>query len=248
MNLVLNTLQVSSCIPVSAEEITSYILHKNPHRQLDQDSDEEEDLVPPPDSRNGAGLTGKGGHSLKSPTNGGGRALASSRSRASPSPQRRAERAAMRSLRGHRQYIILDCRPREEFDACRLAPALHLDPELMISPEKLDAKLKEFLPLQVERGWGCGVVWWRMWTRRMYSSGSLVRCAVLCRALSAPSVKQGVILLLDDCEVDEQHRCRFLCFGTPDHSRCPVPAFADPSPAALIYHTAPTREPHCSRR
>ncbi|CAM9961270.1 unnamed protein product, partial [Hapterophycus canaliculatus] len=50
----------------------------------------------------------------------------------------------MRSLRGHRQYIILDCRPREEFDACRLAPALHLDPELMVSPEKLDAKLKEF--------------------------------------------------------------------------------------------------------
>ncbi|CAM9151139.1 unnamed protein product, partial [Scytosiphon promiscuus] len=148
MNLVLNTLQVSSCIPVSAEEITSYILHKNPHRQLDQDSDEEEDFVPR-DSRNGGGgIAGKYGNPLKSPTHKGGNALASGRSRASPSPQRRAERAAMRSLRGHRQYIILDCRPREEFDACRLAPALHLDPELMMSPEKLDAKLKEFLPLQ----------------------------------------------------------------------------------------------------
>lgn len=55
----------------------------------------------------------------------------------------------MRSLRGHRQYIIVDCRPREEFEACRLAPALHLDPDLLISPDDLDAKLKEFMPLQV---------------------------------------------------------------------------------------------------
>lgn len=154
MNLVLNTLQVSSCIPVSAEEITSYILHKNPHRQLDQDSDDEA----AGDSAQGGG-GGSSSQLLKSPTTsrgaGGGR---DSSSRASPSPQRRAERAAMRSLRGHRQYIILDCRPRQEFDSCRLAPALHLDPDLLVSPEKLDAKLKEFMPLQVRlgqcvRGW-----------------------------------------------------------------------------------------------
>lgn len=151
MNLVLNTLQVSSCIPVSAEEITSYILHKNPHRQLDQESDEEGGSVQ--DDASGSQM-------LKSPTREG------ARNWAWPSPQRRAERAAMRSLRGHRQYIILDCRPRQEFDSCRLAPALHLDPDLLVSPEKLDAKLKEFIPLQVDSCSGilegkAGGVWWR---------------------------------------------------------------------------------------
>lgn len=156
MNLVLNTLQVSSCIPVSAEEITSYILHKIPHRQLDQDSDdedEEEDSSLQDDISGGREGSNSGNQFLRSPARGGGGGggrLAGGRDKASQSPQRRAERAAMRSLRGHRQYIILDCRPREEFDSCRLAPALHLDPELLMSPEKLDAKLKEFMPLQVE--------------------------------------------------------------------------------------------------
>ncbi|CAN0453080.1 unnamed protein product, partial [Discosporangium mesarthrocarpum] len=42
---------------------------------------------------------------------------------------------------GHRQYIILDCRSRAGFDACRLAPALHLDPELLVSPDSLNEKL-----------------------------------------------------------------------------------------------------------
>lgn len=162
MNLVLNTLQVSSCIPVSAEEITSYILHKNPHRQLDQDSSSDDDEDEDNDEEQGEDSTQNdaGGsisississnQILASPTRGGGGGLAGGRDKASQSPQRRrAERAAMRSLRGHRQYIILDCRPREEFDSCRLAPALHLDPELLMSPEKLDAKLKEFMPLQV---------------------------------------------------------------------------------------------------
>lgn len=161
MNLVLNTLQVSSCIPVSAEEITSYILHKNPHRQLDQDSDnedeedsiaQEEDTTGGRKSSNTSTGTSTNQQLLASPTRGGGGAAAGvavGRDMAAQSPQRRAERAAMRSLRGHRQYIILDCRPREEFDSCRLAPALHLDPELLMSPEKLDAKLKEFMPLQV---------------------------------------------------------------------------------------------------
>ncbi|CAN0263847.1 unnamed protein product, partial [Ectocarpus sp. 8 AP-2014] len=164
MNLVLNTLQVSSCIPVSAEEITSYILHKNPHRQLDQDSDGDEESVlddaiasasgAASDAAtgrrdcNGGGGGGDGSHSLESPRNGGGGTGGGGPGRASPSPQRRAERAAMRSLRVHRQYIILDCRPRGEFESCRLAPALHLDPDLLTSPEKLDAKLKEFMPLQ----------------------------------------------------------------------------------------------------
>ncbi|CAN0143298.1 unnamed protein product, partial [Ectocarpus sp. 6 AP-2014] len=167
MNLVLNTLQVSSCIPVSAEEITSYVLHKNPHRQLDQDSDGDEESVlddaiasasgAASDAATGrrdcnGGGGGGGGdcsHSLKSPRNGGGgTGGGGGPGKASPSPQRRAERAAMRSLRVHRQYIILDCRPRGEFESCRLAPALHLDPDLLTSPEKLDAKLKEFMPLQ----------------------------------------------------------------------------------------------------
>eukprot|EP00903_Cladosiphon_okamuranus_P017566 g16180.t1 len=152
MNLVLNTLQVSSCIPVSAEEITSYILHKNPHRQLDQDSDDEDEEADDVASGRRSGSS-SGNQFLASRTRsggwgGGGGGLADGRGKASQSPQRRAERAAMRSLRGHRQYIILDCRPREEFDSCRLAPALHLDPELLMSPEKLDAKLKEFMPLQ----------------------------------------------------------------------------------------------------
>lgn len=153
MNLVLNTLQVSSCIPVSAEEITSYILHKNPHRQLDQDSDdedEEEETSVQDGSIAGGRESSNSGHQfLASPTRGGGGGIAGGRDNVLQSPQRRAEIAAMRSLRGHRQYIILDCRPREEFDSCRLAPALHLDPELLMSPEKLDAKLKEFMPLQV---------------------------------------------------------------------------------------------------
>eukprot|EP00752_Nemacystus_decipiens_P003108 g2879.t1 len=165
MNLVLNTLQVSSCIPVSAEEITSYILHKNPHRQLDQDSDEDEEEDASVQNNDNIAGGRRSSSSLNenrflaSPTRGGGggggggggragRRIAGGRDKASQSPQRRAEIAAMRSLRGHRQYIILDCRPREEFDSCRLAPALHLDPELLMSPEKLDAKLKEFMPLQ----------------------------------------------------------------------------------------------------
>ncbi|CAN0091705.1 unnamed protein product, partial [Ectocarpus sp. 12 AP-2014] len=164
MNLVLNTLQVSSCIPVSAEEITSYVLHKNPHRQLDQESDGDEESVlddaiasasgTASDAAtgrrdcNGGGGGGDGSHSLKSRRNDGRGAGGGGPGRASPSPQRRAERAAMRSLRVHRQYIILDCRPRGEFESCRLAPALHLDPDLLTSPEKLDAKLKEFMPLQ----------------------------------------------------------------------------------------------------
>lgn len=148
MNLVLNTLQVSSCIPVSAEEVISYILHKNPHRQLDQESDA--DSVP--EDGNGArGGHEKGSRALASPSRNG------ARGRSPASPQRIAERAAMRSLRGHRQYIIVDCRPRQAFDACRLAPALHLNPDLLVSPDDLDAKLKEFMPLQVGisgRGWG----------------------------------------------------------------------------------------------
>lgn len=143
MNLVLNTLQVSSCIPVSAEEVISYILHKNPHRQLDQESDEES-----AGDDNSAGSYPKGSHLLASPPHSGS-VSTGARQKGSPRPQRLAERAAMRSLRGHRQYIIMDCRPREEFDACRLAPALHLDPDLLVSPDDLDAKLKEFLPLQV---------------------------------------------------------------------------------------------------
>ncbi|CAM9834029.1 unnamed protein product, partial [Ectocarpus sp. 13 AM-2016] len=163
MNLVLNTLQVSSCIPVSAEEITSYVLHKNPHQQLDQESDGDEESVLDDAIASSSGAasdaaTGRrdcnggggsdGSHSLKSPRIDGGGGGGGGPGRASPSPQRRAERAAMRSLRVHRQYIILDCRPRGEFESCRLAPALHLDPDLLTSPEKLDAKLKEFMPLQ----------------------------------------------------------------------------------------------------
>lgn len=139
MNLVLNTLQVSSCIPVSAEEVISYILHKNPHRQLDQESDEEDSAA----DENSAG-TCLGQQAHRGFVDGG-----RGQDKSSLSPQRIAERAAMRSLRGHRQYIIMDCRPRAEFEACRLAPALHLDPDLLISPDDLDAKLKEFMPLQV---------------------------------------------------------------------------------------------------
>lgn len=141
MNLVLSTLQVSSCIPVSAEEVISYILHKNPHRQLDHESDEES---VPDDTIAGTGAKGKR-QFLRAPSNAG-----AEHDRGPASPQRVAERAAMRSLRGHRQYIIMDCRPRAEFDSCRLAPALHLDPDLLVSPDDLDAKLKEFMPLQVE--------------------------------------------------------------------------------------------------
>lgn len=143
MNLVLGTLQVCSCIPVSAEEVISYILHKNPHRQLDQESDQES-MVAEDNGR--PGRVTKYGH------DGGGDLTDERRSsrRRSLSPQRLAERAAMRSLRGHRQYIIMDCRPREEFEAFRLAPALHLDPDLLESPDDLDKKLKEFMPLQVQ--------------------------------------------------------------------------------------------------
>lgn len=144
MNLVLNTLQVSSCIPVSAEEVISYILHKNPHRQLDQESDA--DSVPEDGIDAGRGHATKGSRVLASPPRSGARGAANG---GSASPQRMAERAAMRSLRGHRQYIIVDCRPRQAFDACRLAPALHLNPDLLVSPDDLDAKLKEFMPLQV---------------------------------------------------------------------------------------------------
>ncbi|CAM9232514.1 unnamed protein product, partial [Laminaria digitata] len=143
MNLVLNTLQVSSCIPVSAEEVISYILHKNPHRQLDQESDA--DSVPEDGIDAGRGHATKGSRVLASPPRSGARGAANG---GSASPQRMAERAAMRSLRGHRQYIIVDCRPRQAFDACRLAPALHLNPDLLVSPDDLDAKLKEFMPLQ----------------------------------------------------------------------------------------------------
>lgn len=147
MNLVLGTLQVSSCIPVSAEEVISYILHKNPHRQLDQESDQESAVADYSKGSAGARRGGrdpdKGG--LQRDFSGEGRA----RRRSSTSPKRLAERAAMRSLRGHRQYIIMDCRPREEFEAFRLAPALHLDPDLLVTPDDLDAKLKEFMPLQV---------------------------------------------------------------------------------------------------
>lgn len=147
MKLVLSTLQVSSCIPVSAEEVISYILHKNPHRQLDLESDEESIAD---DMSAGSSAKDKS-QFLRPPTNAG---VDSDRGPASP--QRVAERAAMRSLRGHRQYIIMDCRPRTEFESCRLAPALHLDPDLLVSPDDLDAKLKEFMPLQVKcpRG-GC---------------------------------------------------------------------------------------------
>lgn len=149
MNLVLNTLQVSSCIPVSAEEVISYILHKNPHRQLDldHDTDDEESVSTAASVVGERSAASKGGSGLLvSPPHG---ADGDGRKKSLTSPQRVAERAAMRSLRGHRQYIILDCRPREEFDACRLAPALHLDPDLLVSPDDLDAKLKEFMPLQV---------------------------------------------------------------------------------------------------
>ncbi|CAM9684777.1 unnamed protein product, partial [Ectocarpus fasciculatus] len=152
MNLVLNTLQVSSCIPVSAEEITSYILHKNPHRQLDQESDGDEGDDSVLDNAIASASGAANSTTVRRDGNGsgggGGDGGGSGPGRASPSPQRRAERAAMRSLRVHRQYIILDCRPRGEFESCRLAPALHLDPDLLTSPEKLDAKLKEFMPLQ----------------------------------------------------------------------------------------------------
>ena len=159
MNLVLNTLQVSSCIPVSAEEVISYILHKNPHRQLDQESDADS----APEDGIGAGGHEKGSRVLASPPRSGARGGGGGHNGGSASPQRVAERAAMRSLRGHRQYIIVDCRPRQAFDACRLAPALHLNPDLLVSPDDLDAKLKEFMPLQVRRGrvrgWrGSGVV------------------------------------------------------------------------------------------
>lgn len=178
MNLVLNTLQVSSCIPVSAEEVISYILHKNPHRQLDQESDDEDSLADdfhnnksrsstvgnspdagehrsvrsPPRAITGGGGSADDDENL--PWRGGGGAVGGG-DKALPTPKRSAERAAMRSLRVHRQYIIVDCRPKAEFEACRLAPALHLDPELLVSPDDLDAKLKEYIPLQV--------IWRRAW-------------------------------------------------------------------------------------
>lgn len=156
MNLVLNTLQVSSCIPVSAEEVISYILHKNPHRQLDQESDQEDSAVSEANKMsngNSGNVTSSSSMepSTLPPREGGDTA---DRNVRPTSPRRVAERAAMRSLRVHRQYIILDCRPRKEFEACRLAPALHFDPDLLDSPDDLDAKLKEFNPLQV----GCSTV------------------------------------------------------------------------------------------
>lgn len=157
MNLVLNTLQVSSCIPVSAEEVISYILHKNPHRQLDQESDQEDAAV------SEANKMSSMEPSTLLPRDGVDTA---DRNVRPTSPRRVAERAAMRSLRVHRQYIILDCRPREEFEACRLAPALHLDPELLDSPDDLDAKLKEFNPLQV----GCSIVGYTVILRQLCQS------------------------------------------------------------------------------
>lgn len=153
LNLVLNTLQVSSCIPVSAEEVISYILHKNPHRHLDQESDDEA-------VAERRGSRAKNARSPESPPDGRDTDAVGGRRRASPSPQRMAEQAAMRSLRGHRQYIILDCRHKDEFEACRLAPALHLDPELLISPDDLDAKLKEFMPLQASNAFFVRATWW----------------------------------------------------------------------------------------
>lgn len=143
---------------MSAEEVISYILHKNPHRHLDQESDDDEHVAG--DDFNGmAGNNPEAMHrsSLYShappPSNGNtrwrGAGGQGGSDQAPPRPHRSAERAAMRSLRVHRQYIIVDCRPKEAFESCRLAPALHLDPELLVSPDDLDAKLKEYIPLQV---------------------------------------------------------------------------------------------------
>ncbi|CAM9583909.1 unnamed protein product, partial [Phaeothamnion confervicola] len=154
LDLVLQTLQMSSCIPISAEEVTSYVLHRHPFRYLDGAT-----------GGTGSGTTGGGGGARSSgsggtgSSGGGGSGAGSGGSgcgggtRLGTSVARVAEAQRARASRVHRQYVILDCRSRDAFERCHLAPALHLDPAVLLLDQRQQAaanaaKLRELLPLR----------------------------------------------------------------------------------------------------
>lgn len=135
LQLVHDTLQKSSCIPVAAEEVISYILHKNPYGYLDEYQDASidatetcsparEDLTSAAVNTSSSSVTDNATHN------------------------RHEEARIARDAMGHRQYIIMDCRSKESFNALHLAPALNLDPGLLSHPESMCDKLHELSPLK----------------------------------------------------------------------------------------------------